>query len=85
MLKNILMIALIALLFSACTPKIEYVYLKAEKYEFSVPNKIDPITVKIEDENVVVEKERYVSYITLLRAKIANLVSQIEDYRKVEK
>jgi len=89
MLK-ILLLVIALLLFSGCTPKIEYVYLTPEKHTFSIPTKVDPITVdvkenelvEIEKESVVVEVATYTRYIKLLRAKIENLVSQIEDYRK---
>lgn len=80
MLKNTLIALLTLLLFSACTPKVEYIYLKADKHKFAVPAKIEPITVNVVGNDVVIEKERYISYITLLRAKIENLVSQIEEY-----
>lgn len=85
MLKSILMILLILLLFNGCTPKIEYVYIKPDKYEFAIPSEIKPVTVKLKDGNAIIPKDTYIKYITLLRNKIKNLTSQIEDYNKVEK
>ena len=89
-MKKTLILLIALLLFNGCTPKIEYVYLTPEKHSFSVPNKIEPMTVdvkedeliQIEEASVVVEVKKYTKYIELLRAKIDNLVSQIEEYRK---
>jgi len=82
---KLILITLILLLFNTgCATKTEYDYLKSDKYEFAVPLEIKAITVNVVDDNVVINKDVYVNYITLLRAKIDNLVSQIEDYTGIK-
>ncbi len=78
-MKKLLILLIVPLLFSSCANLSQVKYLP---YKFAQLEDIKPITVKVVDDNVLINKEVYKMYITLLRSKIVFYENQIKDYEK---
>lgn len=70
------------LLFSGCSQKL--VTTQATDFNPVVVEPINPLKVKVVDNNVVIPKEDYVSYVKALRSKIDFYEQQVLDYLKLK-